>query len=121
MWHTESLQSHQSIPVNYFEVRETERKGLGLFARLPIGLHRPGGLGGVDDEWGIEVCGELVSATEGMEREMQYQRQGHGKRKTNGGTKLKKLAQAGGSVAQRSLLVCLCFLSSRLLHPQVVR
>jgi hypothetical protein len=88
-------------------VRETERKGLGLFARLPIGLHRPGGAGGVDDEWGIEVCGELVSATEGMEREMQYQKQGHGRRKTR--NQVEKACAECHWITERLLLVSICF------------
>jgi hypothetical protein len=121
VWQTESLQSHQSIPVNYFEVRETERKGLGLFARLPIGQYRPGGSGRVDDEWGIEVCGELVSAAEGMEREMQYQKQGHGKPDMDA---LKLRTRAGLRAIGLLNNRCCCLfalLFSWILCPQVVR
>ncbi len=62
------------LPLSTFSVRETERKGLGLFASAPI--RKMDQLKG-ELELGLEVVGELLPRLEGDRRELEHQLSNH--------------------------------------------
>jgi len=72
VWRVALASQYPAIPLELLSVRETERKGLGLFAREVINQKSATG-----KEWGIEVFGELVPDAEGVQRERAHQLHGH--------------------------------------------